>query len=44
MTTPAVLNRDGNEVPEGLLDALMTFAIARDDLNKDAGLRNSLTG
>lgn len=32
MTTSAVLDRDGNEVPEGILDAIMTALGALDDL------------
>jgi malate synthase len=44
MTTPAILDRDGNEVFEGLLDAMCTTLIARHDLAKKDGVRNSLTG
>ena len=46
MTTPAVLDASGKEVPEGLLDAVMTVLCALHDLRKGAGddLRNSLTG
>lgn len=46
MTTPAVLDANGNEVPEGLLDAVMTVLCAMHDLRKgaDVDLRNSLTG
>ena len=44
MTTPAILDRDGNEVFEGLLDAMCTTLIARHDLAKKDGLRNSATG
>ena len=44
MTNPAVLDRDGNEAPEGLLDAMMTTLIAMHDLRKTEGARNSVNG
>ncbi|WGW05838.1 malate synthase G [Tropicibacter oceani] len=44
MTNPAVLLSDGTEIYEGLMDAMITVLIARHDLNKDAGLRNSHAG
>ncbi|WP_346796779.1 malate synthase G [Halomonas sp. Bachu 37] len=45
MTTPAVLDADGNELPEGILDCLMTSLLALHDLKKDADQpRNSRTG
>jgi malate synthase len=44
MTTPAVLDRDGREVYEGLLDAVCTTLIAMHDLRRNAGLRNSVSG
>ncbi len=44
MTTPAILDRDGNEVPEGIMDAMFTSVIALHDLRKTSGLRNSRTG
>ena len=44
MTTPAVLDRKGNEAPEELMDALCTAAIALHDLKKKNGPRNSETG
>ena len=44
MTNPAVLDRDGAEVFEGLMDAMITVLIARHDLLKASGLRNSHHG
>ncbi|MGO3215543.1 MAG: malate synthase G, partial [Halomonas sp.] len=45
MTTPAILDEDGNELPEGILDAVVTSLLALHDLNKDADQpRNSRTG
>ena len=44
MTNPAILDRDGNEAGEGLMDAMITTLIARHDLNKTGGPRNSVTG
>jgi malate synthase len=46
MTTPAVLDANGNEIPEGILDGLCTAMIAMHDLNKDAShkKRNSTQG
>ena len=44
MTTPAVLDRDGNEAFEGLLDALVTALIACHDLRGGAACPNSRTG
>ncbi|WP_067339001.1 malate synthase G [Stappia indica] len=32
MTTPAILDRDGKEVPEGILDGMMTALIAMHDI------------
>ena len=43
MTTPAVLDRNGHEVYEGLLDAMVTALCAKRDLDR-TGQRNSVTG
>ncbi len=44
MTTDAVLDRDGNEVPEGILDALVTALGSLRDLRGESQRPNSLTG
>ena len=42
MTNPAILDRDGNEVFEGLMDAAITTLIAMHDLKREGG--NSVKG
>ncbi|WP_422050377.1 malate synthase G [Shimia sp.] len=42
MTNPAILDRDGNEIGEGLMDALVTVLIAMHDLKQEGG--NSVHG
>ncbi len=42
MTNPAVLDGEGNEIGEGLMDALCTTLIAMHDLKRDGG--NSVNG
>jgi malate synthase len=44
MTNPAILDADGNEVPEGIMDAMMTSLIAIHDLKGNGSYRNSKTG
>ena len=44
MTNPAIHDRDGNEVPEGIMDAFVTLLCAMHDLNKTEGARNSHHG
>lgn len=44
MTNPAILDRDGLEIGEGLMDAMITTLIAIHDLKKTKGPRNSETG
>jgi malate synthase len=42
MTNPAILDRDGNEAGEGMMDAMITTLIAIHDLKRQGG--NSVTG
>ncbi|MFB1026344.1 MAG: malate synthase G, partial [Octadecabacter sp.] len=42
MTNPAILDRDGNEAYEGLMDAMITTLIAKHDLARESG--NSVHG
>ena len=44
MTNDAILDADGNEVPEGLMDGMITSLIAIHDLNGNTRLGNSRTG
>ena len=44
MTNPAILDRSGNEVPEGILDAMFTICIAIHDLNGNSNVKNSRSG
>lgn len=43
MTSDAILDRHGNEVPEGIMDAMVTTACALHDLNGSGSLKNSRT-
>lgn len=43
MTNPAILDADGNEIPEGIQDALFTSLIGMHGLSSD-GLQNSRAG
>ena len=42
MTNPAILDKQGNEIGEGFMDAMFTVAIAMHDLDRKSG--NSVTG
>ncbi len=44
MTTPAVLDGEGREIPEGILDGLVTAACGIHDLKGNGELRNSRAG
>jgi malate synthase len=44
MTNPSILDADGAEVHEGLVDAMVTTLIAMHDLRKTEGPRNSVSG
>ena len=44
MTIDAVLDRDGNEVPEGLLDGMITALIALHDIGRNGRNTNSRAG
>ncbi|MGV9724422.1 malate synthase G [Nocardia beijingensis] len=44
MTSDAILDAEGNEVPEGIMDGLITSLIAKHSLADDVKLKNSRTG
>lgn len=44
MTNPAILDRDGNEVPEGIMDAALTALIALHDVGANGRRMNSRAG
>ena len=44
MTNPGVLDSNGNEVPEGIMDAMFTVCIAKHDLENNGNHQNSRTG
>ena len=44
MTNPAIRDRDGNEVPEGIMDAMITALIALHDIGPNGRRQNSPAG
>ncbi|MCT7374335.1 malate synthase G [Chelativorans salis] len=44
MTNPAILDREGNEVPEGVMDAMFTAMIALHDIGPNGRHMNSRAG
>jgi malate synthase len=44
MTNEAIIDADGFEVPEGIMDAMVTVLAAMHDLKQTGALRNSRTG
>ncbi|WP_165826206.1 malate synthase G [Rhizobium wuzhouense] len=44
MTNPAITDRDGNEVPEGIMDAAITALIALHDIGTNGRRKNSRAG
>ncbi|WP_018236149.1 malate synthase G [Ensifer sp. BR816] len=44
MTNPAILDRDGREVPEGLMDAMVTALISLHDIGPSGRRANSRSG
>jgi len=44
MTNPAIVDRDGNEVPEGIMDAVITGLIALYDVGPSGRRKNSRAG
>ncbi|MBB3946558.1 malate synthase [Rhizobium skierniewicense] len=44
MTNPAILDRDGREVPEGIMDAVVTGLIALYDVGPNGNRQNSRAG
>ncbi len=44
MTNPAIMDRDGNEIPEGIMDAFVTATIALHDIGQNGRRANSRAG
>lgn len=44
MTNPAILCSDGSEIPEGIMDGVITSLISLHDIKRQSGLSNSTAG
>ena len=44
MTNPAILCPDGSEIPEGIMDGVITSLISLHDIKRQSGLSNSTAG
>lgn len=44
MTNPAIIDRDGNEIPEGIMDGVVTTLISLHDVQGNGKFRNATTG
>jgi malate synthase len=44
MTNPAIIDRDGNEIPEGIMDGVVTTLISLHDIKGNGPFRNATTG
>lgn len=44
MSNPAIIDQNGAEIQEGIMDAMISVLIAMHDIRKTEGLRNSRTG
>lgn len=44
MTNPAILLEDGSEIPEGIMDGMITTLVAINDIKGNSPVKNSTTG
>jgi len=44
MTNPAIIDKEGNEIPEGIMDGVVTALIAIHDIKGNSPFKNSTTG
>ena len=44
MTNPAIIDRDGNEIPEGIMDGVVTTLVSLHDIKGNGPFRNATTG